>query len=143
MIALLATMLTGSALLLILSPSPRPPRSSGLRVTIAIAGPCAEAGAAGEPVRMLGPGRVWLRSREMTLAEFDHSLAQALWDKVQRIVLLSGGAGLLFHDAASVIGTAARHADYVALVTPAVEQEVARTSGACVDANVRIRQILM
>jgi biopolymer transport protein ExbD len=142
-ILLIAALAAAAFFLVSVHPAAPRPRSMGLEVKIALATPCKAEVVSGEMVQVLRPGTVRLNSEELTLKELDHRLEAIFRNKTQHVVLLSGGGDLPFSDVVAVLEVAARYADYIALVTPAVEHATMPQSGNCFDPNITFPQIVM
>ena len=115
----------------------------GYWVKIAKPAPCSEEIPRGELVRVLQHGLVRLESKDMPLQELDRQLEEVFRKRVQRVVLVVGDGSLSFGEVIEVVDLAARHADYVSLVTPVVEREASQRTGVCIDPNIHIQNVLM
>jgi biopolymer transport protein ExbD len=142
-LVLIAASMAAMFLLLMVYPAVFRHRPTGLRVKVALAAPCRTDLPLGESVRILRPGFVRLNSEEVTLDELDRRLEATFRSRAQWIVFVSGGADLPFRDVVAVIDVASKRGTYVALVTPAVEQDLKSHREKCLDPNIYFRQVLL
>ncbi len=140
-IVALALVLTAAALLS-LRAYPASHRSIGLYTKIAIAVPCRPDIIPGEMVRVLKPGLVQVDEKNFTFDQLDRLLDDRLTKKVQRVVFIAAEPGLNFGDVVAAIDVAARYADYVSLITPAVERDFRSHTSFCLDPNIKFSNII-
>jgi len=97
--------------------------AAGGSVNIAEVAPCGSDLIPGVMVRVLASGMTQVNSRPLTHDELDRLLHETFSARVQRVAFVTAESGLEFREIVAVIEIAAKHADYVSLVTPTVEKE--------------------